>query len=68
MKLHCVIRKEGELFVAKILENSVSSFWKTEKEALTHLQEAVELYMEDEQGQQAIPEIVSPYLTTLNYA
>lgn len=42
-----VVWKEDKFFVAQCLNVDVSSFGKTHDEALTNLQEAVELYLED---------------------
>jgi predicted RNase H-like HicB family nuclease len=42
-----VIWKEGKVFVSRCLDNDVSSFGKTKKEALQNLQEALELYYDD---------------------
>jgi predicted RNase H-like HicB family nuclease len=39
--------KEGKFFVAQCLNVDVSSFGKTKKEALSALNEALELYFED---------------------
>ncbi len=45
--LQNIVWKEGKYHVAQCLNIDVSSFGKTKKEALTNLQEAVELYFED---------------------
>jgi len=52
--MHCmktsfqnVVWKEGEYFVAQCLNVEVSSFGTTKEEALTNLEEALELYFED---------------------
>lgn len=42
-----VVYKEGKHFVAQCLNVDVSSFGKSEKEALANLKEALELYFED---------------------
>ncbi|HEY1645483.1 MAG TPA: hypothetical protein VGF75_03810 [Candidatus Saccharimonadales bacterium] len=42
-----VVYKEGEYFVAQCLNVDVSSFGKTEREAIANLEEALELYLED---------------------
>jgi predicted RNase H-like HicB family nuclease len=42
-----VIWKEGKHYVAQCLNVDVSSFGKTRKEALSNLDEALELYFED---------------------
>ncbi len=47
LELKSVVYKEGKYFVAQCLNVDVSSFGKTEKEALANLTEAVELYLED---------------------
>ncbi|HTB48990.1 MAG TPA: type II toxin-antitoxin system HicB family antitoxin [Verrucomicrobiae bacterium] len=45
--LKLVIYKEGKHYVAQCLDVDVSSFGKSEAEAVKHLQEALELYFED---------------------
>lgn len=67
--LKSVVWKEGKYYVSQCLEVDVSSFGKTKKEALKMLQEALELYFED----QPLPkksEIKNPILTSvqLQYA
>lgn len=42
-----VIWKEGKYYVAQCLNVEVSSFGKTKKDALRNLDEALELYFED---------------------
>lgn len=42
-----VVWKEGEYFVAQCLNIDISSFGKTHEEALSNLQEALDLYLED---------------------
>lgn len=42
-----VVYQEGKYYVAQCLNVDVSSFGKTEQEALSNLQEALELYLED---------------------
>ncbi|MEK7617444.1 MAG: type II toxin-antitoxin system HicB family antitoxin [Patescibacteria group bacterium] len=49
-RIHSVVWKEDKWYVAKALELEVASQGKTEKEALTNLKEALELYFEDETG------------------
>lgn len=46
-RIHTIVWKEDTWFVAKALEVEVASQGKTEKEALTNLKEALELYFED---------------------
>jgi predicted RNase H-like HicB family nuclease len=47
INLKNVVWKEGEYYVAQCLNVEVSSFGKTRKEALTALDEALELYFQD---------------------
>jgi predicted RNase H-like HicB family nuclease len=47
INLKNVVWKEGEYYVALCLNVDVSSFGKTKKEALSALDEALELYFED---------------------
>ncbi len=42
-----VVYQEGKYYIAQCLNVDVSSFGKTEQEALSNLQEALELYLED---------------------
>ena len=46
-RIHTIVWKEHKWFVAKALEVEVASQGKTEKEALSNLKEALELYFED---------------------
>lgn len=45
---HALVWKEGRWYVAKAVEVEVASQGKTANAALTHLEEALELYFEDE--------------------
>lgn len=47
-RIHSVVWKEDKWFVAKALEVEIASQGKSEKEAITNLKEALELYFEDE--------------------
>ena len=47
-KVHSVVWKENKLYVARALEVEVASQGKSEKEALSNLKEALELYFEDQ--------------------
>ncbi len=64
--LENIIWKEGEFYVAQCLNVEVNSFGKTKQEALSNLQEALELYFEDtpisEATQIENPEIISTEL------
>ena len=42
-----IVWKEGKFYVAQCLNVDISSFGKTRKEALSNIQEAVELYFEN---------------------
>ncbi len=42
-----VVWKEGKQYVSQCLNVDVSSFGKTKKEALQHLDEALELYFDE---------------------
>ena len=48
MKLSAILQKEGDWYVSLCPELDVASQGKTVEEAVTNLQEAVELYLEDE--------------------
>lgn len=47
LNLKYAVWKENKYYVAQCLNVEISSFGKTRKEALSNLQEAVELYFED---------------------
>ena len=47
INLRNVVWKEDKYYVAQCLNVDISSFGKTKKEALTNLDEALELYFED---------------------
>lgn len=57
-----VVWKEGKYYVAQCLNIDVSSFGRTKKEALSNLDEALELYFEDVKAPKIIkvekPELV----------
>lgn len=46
--LHALVWKEGDWYVSKGLEIKVASQGKTKKEAIKNIEEAIELYLEDE--------------------
>lgn len=48
LDLHSVVYQEGKYFVAQCLDVDVSSFGESEAQALANLQEALELYFEDQ--------------------
>lgn len=45
--LKSIVWKEGKYYISQCLEVDVSSFGKTKKEALSNLQDALNLYFED---------------------
>lgn len=47
-RIHSVVWKEDDWYIAKALEVEVASQGKNQKEALDNLKEALELYFEDE--------------------
>ena len=55
LTLQTVVYREGKYYVAQCLNVDVSSFGKTEAEALRNLQEALELYFEDAPATNAAP-------------
>jgi predicted RNase H-like HicB family nuclease len=61
--LQHIIWKEDKHFVAQCLNIDVSSFGDTKEEAIKNLQEAVELYLEDDSDKNILhveqPEIIS---------
>ena len=66
IQLDNVIYKEGKYYVAQCLNVNVSSFGTSKHEALKNLEEALELYFEDNDHPQVTkisnPEIVSTEL------
>lgn len=46
--IQAIVWREGDLFVAKSVGIELASQGKTQKEALDNLQEALDLYLEDE--------------------
>ena len=48
IELKSIVWKEGKYYVSQCLNVEVSSFGKTKTEALKNLEEALELYFEDE--------------------
>lgn len=65
--LKSIIWKEGKYYVSQCLDVDVSSFGNTRKKALENLQDALELYFEDEKFPKKSriqrPEIASVTLT-----
>lgn len=52
--LKSAVWKEGKYYVAQCLNVDVSSFGRTKKQALANLDEALELYFEDEKPRRFI--------------
>ena len=65
--LQSAVWREGKFYVAQCLNVDVSSFGKTKKEALKNLQEALELYFEDEQ-QPKFTQVENAEVTELSVA
>lgn len=68
--LKIVTWKEGNYYIAQCLDVDVSSFGKTKKEAILMLQEALELYFEDQPFPKASERIKNPLIesVTLQHA
>ena len=64
--LQHIIWKEEKYFVAQCLNIDVSSFGDTREEAIKNLQEAVELYFDDEPGK-IINHIEQPEIISSNF-
>ena len=59
-----VVWKEGKYYVVQCLNVDISSFGKTKKEALSNLDEALELYFEDLKAAR-IPKVEKPEVVDL---
>lgn len=55
--LKYVVYREGKYYVSQSLNVDVSSFGKTIDEAIANLKEAIDLYLEDEEGKAAFHEV-----------
>lgn len=64
-QIHSIVWKEDNLYVAKALEVEVASQGKNEKEALSNLKEALELYFEDNTGVE-LPSVKKPKIQDLS--
>ncbi|MGZ3945341.1 MAG: type II toxin-antitoxin system HicB family antitoxin [Mucilaginibacter sp.] len=69
IQLNNVVWKEGEYYVAQCLNVDVSSFGDTKEQALVNLQEALELYFEENEHPD-VTDIIKPEIvgSTLKYA
>jgi len=63
--LESVVWKEGKYFVAQCLNIDISSFGESRDEALTNLDEAINLYLEDD-SHQDIQSIENPEIVHLS--
>ncbi|PCI25139.1 HicB family protein [Candidatus Peregrinibacteria bacterium] len=67
--INIIVWKEGKYYVSQCLNTHVSSFGDTKEDALLNIQEALELYFDDNENIEYVkieqPEIVS---STLTYA
>ncbi len=54
-----IIYKEGDYYVSQCLNVDISSFGNTVQEAIDNLREAVELYFEDNDEMETMPESFS---------
>ena len=59
-KLNIAIWQEWDMFVTRVLENNISSFWYTKEEAL-NTYEAIELYYEFEKDNDYLIKTSIPY-------
>jgi len=55
--LHAIVWQEDDLFVSKCVELEIASQGQTEKEAITNLEEAIDLFFENEKVQ--IPQLAN---------
>lgn len=62
--LKTIVWKEGKYYVAQCLNVDISSFGKTKKEALSHLDEALDLYF-DEGNVQKVSRIERPEIISM---
>ena len=67
MKNNIIIRKEGEYYVTRVLENNISSFGTTEDEALKNTYEAIQLYYEDEENARILKNYVISHPSLIEY-
>ena len=65
VNLTVAVVKEDDWYVASCLENHVASQGKSREDALENLQEALELYYEDNDK---IPNFEKPFVTSLEIA
>lgn len=63
--LKSVVWKEGGYYISQCLDVDVSSFGKTRKEALSMLQDALELYFEDVPLPTKTQRVKEPFVTSV---
>jgi predicted RNase H-like HicB family nuclease len=61
-----VVYQEGKYYVAQCLNIDVSSFGNSEQDALTNLQDALELYLEDAPATISTTVVEHPTVHTLH--
>lgn len=67
INLKNIVWKEGKYYVSQCLNIDVSSFGETRKEALENLDEALELYFEDNQSSKP-SKIIQPKIVDLPFS
>ena len=60
-----VVWKEGQYYISQCLDVDVSSFGKTRKEALSMLQDALELYFEDMPFPTKTERVKEPFIASI---
>ena len=64
--LKSVVWKEGDYYISQCLDVDVSSFGKTKKEALTMLQDALELYFVDAPLPTKTERVKEPFIASVS--
>jgi len=64
--LKSIVWKEGDYYISQCLDVDVSSFGKTKQEALSMLQEALELYFEDMPLPKKAERVKNPTLASIS--
>ncbi len=65
LNLKSIVWKEGKYYVSQCLNVDVASYGKTKKEALKHLDEALELFFEDQKPRR-IQKVERPEIVQMN--
>jgi predicted RNase H-like HicB family nuclease len=66
MKLSAIITKEDKIFVAQCPELNIASQGNNEKEAISNLKEAIELFLEDDDAKEVIKNIYPAKIYSIN--